>query len=64
MFVSAKIKKQKNLYITIITYSYYGLYRFTEKEIHNTYELAAEYMLKERCNGCLSLELEEPEEKK
>jgi hypothetical protein len=58
-FVKAKIKKEKNLFCSVITYSYYGLYHWNEQKIHDTLELATEYLLKERCNGHLSIEIGE-----
>lgn len=58
-FVKAKIKKEKNLFCSVITYSYYGLYHWDETKIHDTIEIATEYLLKERCNGHLSIEVSE-----
>ena len=58
-FVKAKIQKEKNLFCSVVTYSYYGLYHWDETKIHDTLELATEYLLKERCNGHLSIEIGE-----
>ena len=54
-FCKARIEERKGIYVAIITYSYLGLYHFDEVSVHDNLNEATEYMLKERCNGCLSL---------
>ena len=54
-FVKARIEERKGIYVSILTFSYLGLYHFDEVACHNSLAEAQEHMLKERCNGCLSL---------
>jgi hypothetical protein len=56
MFVKASIIKKKDLYIAIITWSYYG---FSHYEIFDVFESLVEaekYILLERTNGSLTYE--------
>lgn len=58
MFVKCRIEQRKQLYCAIITYSFYGLYHFDEISVHETLEQATAYLLRERCSGHLSLDVE------
>ena len=60
-FVKAKIEKKKSLYVATITYSYFGLYHFTEVQVCDTLEEAERILLKERCSGHLVYQLETEE---
>jgi hypothetical protein len=58
MFVKCRIEQRKQLYCAIITYSFYGLYHFDEMSVHETLEQATAHLLRERCSGHLSLDVE------
>ena len=53
MFVKARIEKKNNIYVIIITYSYYYLYYFDEIEICATLQEAEHKLLEIRCSGHL-----------
>ena len=57
MFCCAKIEKKKELYVSSIKYSWYGLSYFTEVEVFETLEEAKSHILKERCAGGLTLDV-------
>jgi hypothetical protein len=57
-FVKARIQERKGLFVSIITWSYYGLYHYEEVQVHDSLNEATEHLLKVRCDGKLSLETE------
>lgn len=58
MFIKAKIEEKKGLYVSTITYSFYGFYHYNEITVSNTVEEAERLLLKERCSGKIAYELE------
>ena len=58
-FVKAKIEEKNGLFITTLTYSWYGIYHFQEVNVFNTIEEAERYMLHERCQGLISYKLKD-----
>lgn len=54
-FVKARIEQRNGVFVSIITYSWYGVYHFDTVEVHDSMVEATEFLLKERCNGALSL---------
>lgn len=54
-FVKAKIEKKNNVFVVIITYSYYFLYYFDEIEICTTLQEAEHTLLMIRCSGHLNV---------
>ena len=62
MFIKAKIQERKGLYVSSITYSYFGLYHFDEVKVHDSLTEATEHLLRERCSGYLTLESNEKKE--
>ena len=55
-FVSADIKEvRSNVWLTTITFSYYGLYDFTESNISNSLIDAVRWLANERCGGSLQV---------
>lgn len=56
MFVKATILKKKELFIAVITWSYYGLSHYKVFEIHESIVEAEKWILLERTNGALTYE--------
>ena len=59
MFIKGEITKQKGLYIATITYSYYGIYHYTNIKVFDTLEECEKAMLFERCGGLLQYNIED-----
>ena len=57
-FVKAKIEKKKGLYVSTITYSWFGIYHYDEVSVSETLEEAERILLKERTQGHLVYQLE------
>jgi hypothetical protein len=56
MFVKASILKKKDLFIAIITWSYYGISHYEKFDVFETLVDAEKYILLERTNGALTYE--------
>ena len=56
MFVKASIIKKKELFIAVITWSYYAISYFKEFEVFETLVEAEKHILLERTNGALTYE--------
>lgn len=56
-FVSAKIRKMKELYVVTINWSWYHITTWSEVEIFETLEEAKTHILNNRCAGGLSIEI-------
>jgi hypothetical protein len=56
MFVKALIINKKELFIAIITWSYYGLSHYKDINIFETLVEAEKHILLERTNGALAYE--------
>lgn len=50
-FVKCHTRKVATIYVVVITYSYYGLYNYTETTVHETLAAADAYKLNQRCSG-------------
>ena len=57
MFIKCSISEKKSLFVTTITYSFYGIYYYDEIDIHETLSDAKDYLLNIRMNGHLSLDI-------
>ena len=55
MFVKARIEERSGIYVAVITYSFYGVYHYDEVSVHDNLNDATEHLLKQRCNGSLTL---------
>jgi hypothetical protein len=55
MFVKADISSlaKGQVWVSTITYSFYGLYHYDQVATHNTMEEARNHVLTERCGGML-----------
>jgi hypothetical protein len=54
MFVKASIEEKKTLFISIITWSYYGISHFQNIEIFENLIDARNWILQERTHGALT----------
>jgi len=55
VFVKGRVEERRGVYVALITYSYFSIYPFDDVSVHDTLHEAQEHLLRERCNGCLSL---------
>lgn len=56
LFIKAVVKKKDNLYLAIITWSWYNLINYDEYELFNSLVEANDWILKHRTNGSLTYE--------
>lgn len=63
-FIKAKIEEKNGLFITTLTYSWYGIYHYQEVNVFSTIVEAERYMLHERCGGLVEYSLKDSENSK
>jgi len=63
-FVKAKIEEKNGLFITTLTYSWYGVYHYDIVNVFTSLEESERHMLYERCGGLVEYSLKENENSK